>query len=84
MLHFQFTSNAFYTHLPALSCASTLDPFSSSRTAILAIPSDEVIAGELVTPAEEADQGLHVERVQGSIEGASTDTMAMEFTEKSQ
>ena len=29
------------------------------------MPSDEVIAGELVTPADEADQGLHVEKVQG-------------------
>jgi len=50
------------------------------------MPSDEVIAGELVTPAEavEADQGLHVQTVQGSMKGASTDTVAMEFTEKSQ
>lgn len=44
------------------------------------MPSDEVIAGELVTPAEaeeaeeaeEADQGLHVETVKGSMKGAST------------
>lgn len=70
----------YYAHLPVLSCASKLAPFSSSRTAILAMPSDEVIAGELVTPAEaeeaeeaeEADQGLHVETVKGSTKGAST------------
>lgn len=41
------------------------------------MPSDEVIAGELVTPAEaeeaeEADQGLHVETLEGSMKGAST------------
>jgi len=89
MLHFrlsQYTSNAFYTHLPALSCASALAPFSSSRTAILAMPSDEVIEGELVTPveAEEADQGLHVETLLRSMKGATTDPMVIEFTEKSQ
>ena len=50
------------------------------------MPSDEVIAGELLTPveAEEADQGLHVKTVQGSMKGTCTDPVILKCTEKSQ
>ena len=44
---------------PALSCASALAPFSSSSSAIRAIPSDEVIVRELLcSKVADADQGL--------------------------
>lgn len=46
-------------HLPALSWASTFAPFSKSRSAILAMPSDEVILDELPCwEVEDADHGL--------------------------
>ena len=48
------------------------------------MPSDDVMADELATEDEEADQGLHVETVKNSIKGVSTDPMVIEFTEKSQ
>ena len=44
------------------------------------MPSDDVIEGELVTPGEEADQGLHVKTVQGSMKGMCTDPMATKCT----
>lgn len=45
------------------------------------MPSDEVIAGELVTPveAEVADQGLHVVTVKGLMKGACTDPMVQKW-----